>query len=122
MTAYRHRIEDWQFFVLYLGLIIVAAGVGYIVLDAVDQTVLEVPLVSLALGGAAGGAIIGMSYVETLECFYRPYGVGIMIFLAVSIVLISSKTFFGGVAVGMAVGLIVTLVIGEVNRVIRSST
>ncbi|WEL16294.1 hypothetical protein SVXHr_0109 [Halorhabdus sp. SVX81] len=121
MPAYRYRIDDWQFFGLYLGLIAVTAGVAYVVLGAVDRSVMALPPASLVLGVATGGALLGMAYVETLENWYEPYGVGVMVFLALGLVWLTSRAFFVGFAIGQVVGLVVTLMIGEVSRAVRSS-
>ena len=122
MPAYRYRIDDWQFFGLYLGLIAVIAGVAYVVLGAVDRTVMELPTLSLGLGTATGGAIMGMAYVETFENWYQSYGIGMMIFIALLIIWITPRAFFAGFTLGSLVGLVVTLVIGEALGVVRSPT
>ncbi|WEL20185.1 hypothetical protein [Halorhabdus sp. BNX81] len=121
MPAYRSRIDDWQFFGLYGGLIAVTAGVAYVVFGAVDRSVMELPPASLVLGVATGGAILGVGYVETLENWYESYGVGVVIFLAFLTVWVTSQAFFVGFAIGVVVGLVVTLVVGEVSRAVRSA-
>ncbi|WP_135664899.1 hypothetical protein [Halorhabdus rudnickae] len=124
MTAYRHRIDNWQFVAFYVGITVVIGGVAYVALGAIDRTVTELPRLSLVLGGVTGAASMGMAYVETLENWfelYEPYGINVVVFLPLLFVWIESLACFAGFTIGYLVGLVATLAVGEVSLALRSS-